>query len=524
MSGSPTASREPAPADALRTVPAGPGGQESTPAGAPGGGPEGLGGRARSALLWSFVNNIVGRFGSSLVGIVLARILVPADYGVYAVALVGLNALLSMNELGISPAVVRWPGAVERIAPTVMTLAMGFSLVLWLACLPLAGTLCRAMNAPEATGVLRLLSLGVLIDAVTTVPAALMTREFRQKRRLVADTAGFLAVSVTSVGLALAGAGAWSLAWGMLVGNVVNGVLIVLWAPVRVRPGLRRETVAELLSFGMPLAAASLLLFAMQNIDYVVIGRLLGKEPLGLYMLAFNLSAWPVTIFSAPVRRVALPAFARLQGDARAAGAAFERALTLLVAVTAPACLLLALLSTPLIAVVYGQRWVPAAPALSLLVVLGLTRVLGELSYDFLVALGRSRPNLAIQALWCAALVAALPVGARLGGVEGVACAHAAVAVTVVLPAYGTILRREGVRPAAVLRAAARPGAGLCLCAGAVLVSCALVPGRPLQLVVGGACGVLAYAVVIFPLRHLVRAGLSAGKTVDPRSVETNDA
>ena len=65
-------------------------------------------------------------------GIVLARLLVPEDYGVYAVALVALNGLLSMNELGVSLAIVRRPGDVSRIAPTVKTLALGSSLVLWL--------------------------------------------------------------------------------------------------------------------------------------------------------------------------------------------------------------------------------------------------------------------------------------------------------------------------------------------------------------------------------------------------------
>src|SRR4051794_1113785 len=64
---------------------------------------------ARRALWWSIANNLVGRVGTTLVGIVLARILVPEDYGMYAVALVALNGLLSVNELGVSLAVVRWP-------------------------------------------------------------------------------------------------------------------------------------------------------------------------------------------------------------------------------------------------------------------------------------------------------------------------------------------------------------------------------------------------------------------------------
>src|SRR5262249_53330556 len=103
-----------------------------------------LGRRTSRALLLSFLNNVVGRVGSSLTAIVLARLLVPADYGVYAVALVALSALLSLNELGVSLAVVRWPGSVDRIAPTVATLSLASSAALYAGCYVAAPAVCAA--------------------------------------------------------------------------------------------------------------------------------------------------------------------------------------------------------------------------------------------------------------------------------------------------------------------------------------------------------------------------------------------
>ena len=267
----------------------------------------------RSALGWSFLNNVLGRLGSALVGILLARILAPADYGVYAVCIVVLAALLSLNELGVSLAVVRWPGDVQRIAPTVMTLALTSSSVLYVVCFALAPTVANALHAPQATNVLRLLASAVLIDAVTAVPVGLMTRDFLQRRRLVIDSVALVTVSSVSIALAVQGHGPWSLAWGNLMGNLVSAVLITAWAPLRIRPGFDRAVARDLLSFGLPLAGASVLAFAMLNIDYVVVGAVLGPVALGFYLLAFNLSSWPVNLVSAPVRRVAVPAFARLR-------------------------------------------------------------------------------------------------------------------------------------------------------------------------------------------------------------------
>ncbi|MFD1048260.1 oligosaccharide flippase family protein, partial [Kibdelosporangium lantanae] len=88
----------------------------------------------RKALKLSLLNTIVGKAGTFLTGIVLARLLTPADFGVYAVAFVALIALLSLNELGVSLAIVRWPGDPERIRPTVTTISTVTSLAVYAAC------------------------------------------------------------------------------------------------------------------------------------------------------------------------------------------------------------------------------------------------------------------------------------------------------------------------------------------------------------------------------------------------------
>jgi PST family polysaccharide transporter len=463
-----------------------------------------LGGRTKRALGWSFLNNIVGRVGSSLTAIILARILVPEDYGVYAVALVVLTALLSMNELGVSLAIVRWPGSVDRIAPTVVTLSLLSSTALYIGCYLAAPAICSAMSAPDAVGVLRLLAVGVLIDAATAVPAALMVREFMQGRRLVVDSVGFVIVSGVSIGLAVAGYGAWSLAWGALLGNIANGVLILLWSPARHWPGFRRDVARELLSFGLPLATASVLVFAMLNLDYIVVGHQLGAVELGFYLLAFNLSAWPVNLFSAPVRRVSLAAFARLQEDRAKAGDAFVRAGALLLAATLPASFLLCAFASQLVGFVYGDKWLPAAQALPFLAVLAVVRVFSELAYDYLVALGRSRVNLVVQSIWFGALLIALPVGARMDGIRGVAIAHAAVAVLLVVPAYLIALQGNGVPAREIMARCTRPAVGLALGAVVAAAVLAFVPGRFAELAVGGTAMMVVYLAVVHPMRHLV--------------------
>ena len=473
--------------------------------------PEPLHQTARRALWWSVANNMVGRVGTTLMGIVLARLLVPEDYGVYAVALVALNALLSMNELGVSLAIVRRPGDVSRIAPTVKTLALGSSLILWVVMFAAAPRVAAAVGAPEATNVLRLLTLSVLIDALTAVPSALMTRDFMQKERLIVDTAGFVVGAVTAIALAIAGFGAWALVWSALLGNVVNALFILRYSPDHHPYGFRRDVARELLAFGLPLALASLVIMALLNIDYVVIGADLGTVQLGFYLLAFNLCSWPVNMFSAPARRVSLPLFARLHAGETEASSAFVPVCTVLLLVTLPACLVLAALAEPVVGLVYGDAWLPAAAALPWLMVLALVRVLGELVYDFLVALGSSGSNLTLQVVWLAALVISLPVAVRAGGIEGVAMAHAGVATFVVLPAYAIVLHRAGVSLRAMAAQVSRPLVAT-VAAAAVAVAVVLLIGDQLaQLTIGAGLIGLVYLAIVYPMRTLLKAPAVVG-------------
>jgi PST family polysaccharide transporter len=460
------------------------------------------GSKVRRALGMSLLNTAVGRLGTFLTGIVLARLLVPEDFGVYAVALVALTALLSLNELGVSIAIVRWPGDPRRIAPTVTTISIASSSILYAICFFAAPTFAAALGAPEAAGVVRLLCLTVIVDGITAAAVQLANREFRQGARLVVDLTNLVLTTAITVSLASTGHGAWSLAVGQLVGNVVSGVMLCYVVRMWPRPGFDRTLARELLAFGLPLAGGSLLVFAMLNIHYIVTGRMLGAVALGLYLQAFNLSSWPVNTFSMVVRRVSLPAFAAVQDDKAAREATLGRFSSVLAAVTLPTCVLLGLLALPLVSTLYGQKWAASASALQWLAVLAAVRVACELAYDYLVALGRSRTTMWLQGGWLLALVVTLPFGAHFGGIEGVAIAHAAVAVAVALPTFVFAVGRTGVHLGSLLAPLLRPALGCVAMVVVILGLRSFLEPSALLLAVGGLLCAAVYAPFVWPLRH----------------------
>ncbi|MGW5421706.1 oligosaccharide flippase family protein [Streptomyces sp. NPDC003943] len=469
-----------------------------------------LGTKVRSATRWSLINTMVMRLGNFATGIVLVRyVLDPAAWGVYGVAQTVLMVLLSANELGVTLAVVRWEGDVRCFAPTVLSLSALSSGLLYLALFAAAPGVAGLLGAPEATAVLRVMCLCLILDGLSQVPAGVLTREFRQGRRMVVDALNFVVSTSVTLGLALQGWGAMSFACGAVAGNVVALAGCAIAAPGMLRFGWDAGQARALLRFGLPLAGASLLALAVVNADAMIVGAVLGHVALGYYMLAFNMAGWPVRVISETARRVSFAGFSRLADDAKALSDGFARALGALMTATVPACVLLGALAGPLVELVYGARWRPAAEALPWLMALGLARIAAELTYDCLVAVGRRRSLLLIQGLWLVTLVPVLILAARAGGIATVAAGHVLVAVAVVAPAFLVTLRRGGIAARALAKVCVRPVlGGLLMAALLVLLRQRLGEGLG-ALCATSVVGLVAYGLCALPARTLVRGALA---------------
>nr|WP_260173280.1 oligosaccharide flippase family protein [Nocardioides albus] len=428
----------------------------------------------------------------------MARLLGPEEFGTYAVAFVALMAILSFNELGVSLAIVRWQEDPAEIAPTVTTISLGMSAVLTVAAMVAAPWFTSAMGAPEATGLVRLLSLCVLINGLVATPAALMQRMFRQGQRMVVDQVNVWVGAVVSVVLAALGMGALSLAVGRLAGAAVSAVLFLRYSPLPYRLGLDRRYVNGLLAFGLPLAGASVVVFLVGFLDQLIVGRLLGAVMLGYYVLATNLASWPITLFSQPMRSVAPALFARLQHDALRTREAFGRVLRLLAGIALPACAAIAATAPDLVRFVYGAEWAPAGEVLHWLAMFAALRILFELAYDYVVVLGRSNAILAVQIVGIFALAPALWVAVGWRGIDGAALAVVAVAVLVTGPMYVRLLRLSGIRLGSLVRALVVPLLGAVVCYALGLVVAAGVESPFLTLAAAGTATLAVIAVLLW--------------------------
>jgi O-antigen/teichoic acid export membrane protein len=295
--------------------------------------------------------------------------------------------------------------------------------------------------------------------------------------------------------LATHGWGPMALAWSWVAGQLLTTILMNTYKPGRFRPGWNRGEAGRLLRFGLPLAGANIIAFSILNVDFIIVGRLLGATALGLYVLAFNISGWPMTVFGTVVRSVSLPSFARLRRDGASMPDRLAAALRLLASITLPVCFLLGALATPLIKTVYGNKWALAAAALVGLSILGAARVLIELISDFLISLGRTRAVFVAQLPWLAGLIVGLLVGVHTHGIAGAGAAQAIVSVGLIIPIYIFFLSRAGVSPGKVLGSLLPPTIWSLVAAAVAFVVASRASQPLVATLIGGAAGVAVYLV-----------------------------
>jgi O-antigen/teichoic acid export membrane protein len=465
-----------------------------------------LGTKVRSAARWSFLNTAVLRIANFGMGVVLARLVFgPGAFGLYAVSQVILAVLLSANELGVSLAIVRWEEDVRGFARTVFTLAVASSALLYLGLLAVAPNAARLLGSPHATGMIRVLGLCVLLDGLACVPLAMLNRTFAQRRLMLVNSINFAVGAGVTLSLAFSGMGPISFAWGSVAGCSAALIAATIAAPFVVLPGWNPAQARQLVRFGLPLAGASLLMLAIFNVDSAIVGGTLGPTALGLYALAFNISSWPTRSITEAVGRVSFAGFSRVAHSAELLAAAYTKMLALLIACTVPASVLLGTLAEPIIRLVYGDRWLAAAPALTLLAALGLLRVAYDFSYDCLAAAGQRSVLLGIQAWWLVTLIPALLIGARTAGIVGVAAGHVLVAGPIVCPAFLWGLSRCKIRLRSIAASCWRPVAGGILMIAACELALHVVGHGLAGLAAATSLGLSVYLALVYPMRNLLR-------------------
>jgi lipopolysaccharide exporter len=429
-----------------------------------------LTGRAASGLRWSYLG-----YGSLMVAnvaytVTISRLLDPATFGLMALANLVVLFAQFFVRMGLASALVQKPDLRRDDVRAASTAGLGLGVACFAVVWALAPALSSLFRAPELTPVLRLLGVSFLFEGSAMTGMGLLRRQLRFRELSVITVATYvLGYLVVAVGLALLGAGVWSLVVGALVSNASQALWQYALLRYPVRPVLRWQPYRYVCGYGMRLSGAHLLDYAGGNLDNLVVGRVTGTAALGQYSRAYYLAFLPLRYYlTQALTQVLFPHLARIQHDPERLRRAFLSILGLAALVVFPVCAGMAAAAPQLVGVVLGPQWGVAATLVPWFALAGACGVISAISQTVAEARADLNRSLVVQVAYLVVLGALLAVAATLRS-EGLWVFAAAVTVGEVLRQVGYVglMRRVvGLSAAEVWRAyapAAFASAGVAL-------------------------------------------------------------
>jgi len=443
--------------------------------------------------------------------LILARLLMPADFGLVALAMAvyGFSGLL--GAFGFDAALIHKQDAAERSHyDTAWTLNLLYGaaqgVVLWLLAAPLGGLLGDERLVP----IIEVLAGLAVLERFENIGVVDFRKELRFHKEFQYELPVRLLRFAVTVGLAVAFRDYWALVAGIAAGRVSKVALSYVMHPFRPRPSLARA--GELFRFSKWFLASNVFGFVNQRADMLIVGAFAGATPLGYYRVGFEISNLPSSEVVAPMVRAIFPGYARAAADGQLAYYV-RRMLGAFALLAVPAGVGMALVAEPLVTVLLGPRWQPAAPLMAVLAIYGVLSGLVRANHPVFLALGRPWVTTYYTGARALLTVPVLAAAVHFGGALGAAWGQLGIAAGLTLP-YAVVLGRALGLPLRGLAGAVwRPAAASAAMAVAVLAVGRVSGLSAAELLLGQVgIGVTAYGLALAGL------WLAAGR---PRGAET---
>lgn len=366
-------------------------------------------------IFWNFVAYGLSKLIILLTTSILARLLSKDDFGLIALAVVAINYLEVVKDLGLGMALIQRQEDVNEAADTVFTLNLIFGVFLSLILFPIAPFVADYFNNPMVIPVLRWLGVSFILSAIGSVHVVILKRNLDYRKKLVPDMGSALVKGVVSIGLALAGYGVWALVFGQLSGVLTSVILFWFIVPWRPRLKLNPAITKSLISYGSSIIGSDILSVSIDNLGYIIIGRVYGAVQLGVYTLAYRLPEMLLIGNLWIMANVTFPAFANIQKDMDNLRRGFLASVRLVGMMAFPICLGLMIAAEPVVLVVFGDQWLDAVPVLRILALYALVTSIGYHAGDVYKAIGRPDILLKLTVMTLVLMVPALLVGAQFG-------------------------------------------------------------------------------------------------------------
>lgn len=337
-----------------------------------------------SGVVWSFAEKFLTMLVQMVVSIIVARRLMPEDFGVMAILTFFTSVALTIVDSGFSQTLIRKREPSDSDYRSVFLFNVVVALLLYFVLWALAAPIARFYGHSVIKDVAPVLFLLLPINSLCVVQTVMFTREFRFK--LLSNIVFFasLVSGVVAVAMAVAGCGIWALVAQRLLQMGIKAVAFWLIRRWRVRGGVSLSALREMAPFSLRLLATDLIASIYNNVAQLFVGKIYSTASLGYYSQAQKLKDLAVISTVQSVQGVTYPALSKLSADEEKFSAGYERIVRLLSFLLFPAMLGLVAISSDMFMLLLGERWMPTVPYFRILALSGMVYPLAMVGYNVL--------------------------------------------------------------------------------------------------------------------------------------------
>jgi len=378
--------------------------------------PDTLRNKTVRGVSWSFLDNISSSGISFLVGLILARLLTPGEYGILAMITIFIAISNSIVDSGFSNALIRKTNTTDTDYNTVFYFNLVIGFILYLVLYISAPLISSFFKEPMLVPITRVLGIILLFNSLSIIQRTILVKKVDFKTQTKISLIASISSGIVGIVMAFAGCGVWS-----LVGQQISRQLLstlFLWVYNKWRPALEfsKKSFNELFCFGSKLLVSGLLDTIYKNIYYIVIGRFYHASLLGQYTRAEQFSFIFSSNLTSVIQRVSYPVLSSIQDDTKRLKEAYRKIIKTTMLITFACMLGLAAVAKPLILLLIGEKWIVAISFLQILCFAEMLYPLHAINLNVLQVKGRSDIFLKLEIV--KKLIAVLPV--VLGVVLGI--------------------------------------------------------------------------------------------------------
>jgi len=355
--------------------------------------------KAISGASWSLTGRVLQQGVQFIISIILARLLLPAEYGLVAMALVFITILYVFVDSGFSSAIVQRKNLSRRDLSTVFYLNMGVSIMVFIILYFSAGLIADFYNEIQLVPIVRVLSLIVILYALTIVQNSLIKRDVNFKLKTRIEIVSQILSGVIAIYLAYKGFGVWALIWKTLLNQIF--INLQLWLKNNWFPSFEfsKSSFNELFSFSSKLLISGIIDRIYNQLHRLVVGKFFPANELGFYTRAEQFNNLPSHTISNSLMSFLLPVFSKIQDEPARLKKASKKVIKVVMFFNINAMILMGIIAKPMIQVLLGEKWMGTVPYLQLLIFVGIFYPMHVINVQILTAMGRSDLFLRIEIL-----------------------------------------------------------------------------------------------------------------------------